>query len=191
MNNNYDIPYSERDLVFFDTEFTGLEFDHELIEIGFVKAKRQTFEFIEEGDIKILSKDITKADPNALDIIKYDSEEWAKEGVSLKEGMEKFLAHTENAILVGQNLPMDWLRLEQSLHASGLKANYYYKGLDTFSLGWLLFENEPGFERMSLREMADFFKIDRGQAHRALDDARTTYEVFKALVKYYEELKKK
>ncbi|MBS3903574.1 MAG: 3'-5' exonuclease [Anaplasmataceae bacterium] len=190
MNNNYTIPLSERDFVFFDTEMTGLNFEHELIEIGFVKAKRQTFEFISEGDIKIFSKDITKADPNALEVIHYDPDEWAREAVPLKEGIEKFLAHTEDAILVGQNLPIDWLRLEQSLYACNLKANYYYKGLDTFSLGWLLFGDIPGFDRMSLREMAEFFNIDRGQAHRALDDARTTYQVFKALVKYHEDHKK-
>jgi DNA polymerase-3 subunit alpha (Gram-positive type) len=190
MDNNYKIPYSERDLVFFDTEMTGLKFEHELIEIGFIKAKRQTFEVVAEGDIKIFSKDITKADPTALEIIKYDPDEWARDGVSMEEGMKEFLKYTEDCVLVGHNINLDWLRLSQGLHETGLEANFYYKGLDTFSLGWLLFGEDSSFSRMSLRELAEHFKIDRGQAHRAIDDARTTYEVFKALVKYYEEHKK-
>lgn len=84
-------------------------------------------------------------------------------------------------MLVGHNLPMDWLFLKKSLTEQGLAPNFYYKGLDTFSLAWQKLRHTGKFRRYSLSELAPYFGIDQGQAHRALDDARTTYQVFKKL----------
>ena len=179
-----DLPITERDLVFFDTETTGLDYDSELVEIGLVKARRQSFEILAEVDIKILPAHLDRADPESLEIINYNQDEWSAEGMSLKNGLEKFLTYTNEAILVGHNLLFDYLKIEQSLWQCQLKGNYFYKGLDTFCLGWFLLEGRPEFKTISLRELAEFFKIDRGQAHRAIDDARTTYQVFMKLMNY-------
>ena len=63
------------DLVFIDTETTGLDPSiHELIEIGFVRVKQDwngekpTFEIIEEWDQKIRPEHIKTADPTSLKI---------------------------------------------------------------------------------------------------------------------------
>src|SRR3989338_11614175 len=98
----------DRDLVFFDLETTGFELDKEIIEIGYVKASAGTFEWMSEGSIKILPMHIERADKESLRINGYNKEEWDREGISLKEGLQKFLKVTEGTILVAHNLPFDW-----------------------------------------------------------------------------------
>ncbi|MEK7093986.1 MAG: 3'-5' exonuclease [Patescibacteria group bacterium] len=178
----YQLLVNERDLVFFDCEFTGLRFDHEIVEIGFVKAKARTFEIVKERSIKLKAKHIENADPTALEIIGYDPEEWEREGVDMKEGLEEFLRYTKDALIVGHNVSVDLIHLEKAFWDYNLKANYFYKPLDTFSLGWLELRDNPALTNFSLRELASYFAIDRGQAHRGIDDARTTYQVFLKLI---------
>jgi len=187
MQDDTFIPVLERDLVFFDTETTGLELDKEIIEIGYVKARAGTFEVIEEGDIKIKPEHIEAASPEALEINGYDAEEWAREGVSAKEGVQKFLSVTKNALLVGHNLPFDWAHLLVLLQQLGTEPNFFYKGFDTFPMAWLLLRGDPKFVKFSLEELSAHFGIDQGRAHRAIDDARTTYRVFKKLTEMRKE----
>lgn len=172
----------ERDFVFFDCEFTGLRFDHEITEIGFVKAKAGSFEILNERDIKLKPEHIENADPSGLEISGYDPEEWKREGVEMKAGLEEFLRYTKDTILVGHNVAMDLLHLEKALYEHGLQGNYFYKPLDTFALAWLQLRDDPSLTRFSLRELANYFGVDRGRAHRAIDDARTTYQVFLRLI---------
>lgn len=177
-----DIPFvvNDADFVFFDTEMTGLDLRHELIEIGFVKVKAKTYEVLVEKNIRIKPTRLQDANPQALEIVGYSDEEW-KDGVDLKTGLEQFLEHTKDTVLVGHNLPFDWMQLKKSLESVGLETNYFYKGLDTFSLAWQKLSGEPNFQKFSLAELSDFFGIDPGQKHRALDDAKTTYQVFMKL----------
>ncbi len=183
MAKDPEVVVNEADLVFFDTEFTGLDWHHELTEIGLVKVKAKTFEVMAEADIKIKPVHIETADPDALLINGYNAEEWEREGVELKAGLEKFLSYTEGVVLVGHNLPMDWMQIRKALEETNLRANYYYKGFDTFPMAWQKLRKEPKFVKFSLEELATHFGVDRGQAHRAIDDARTTYRVFLELLK--------
>ena len=180
MYSKEDIVTDNLDLVFFDTELTGLDVKHEIIEIGLVKAKAKTFEFVAEKQIKIKPARLADANPDSLIISGYSEGEWA-DAVDLKIGLQEFLTYTNEAMLVGHNLPVDWLFLKKSIDECGLQANYYYKGLDTFSLAWQKLRSTGKFKRYSLKELAPYFGIDAGHSHRALDDARTTYQVFKKL----------
>lgn len=180
MLSKEEIVTDNLDLVFFDTELTGLELQHEIIEIGFIKAKAHTFEQIAEKQIKIKPMRLELANQESLAIAGYDRTAW-EEAVDLKSALTEFLSYTDGAMLVGHNLPMDWLFLKKSLAECQLPANFYYKGLDTFTLAWQKLRQTGTFRRYSLGELAPHFGIDQGHAHRALDDARTTYQLFKKL----------
>jgi len=172
------------DLVVFDTEFTSLDFQtNELLEIGFVKLKALTHEVLTEGDIKIKA-DLTHASEDSLKLIGYNQEEWDKEAVTPKEGLEEFLKHTDSCVLVAHNIANDWMVIKNALAKSNLKENFHYKSIDTFTLGWYVLQGKPEFTTFSLREMAKYFKVDQGQKHRAIDDARATAEVFKKLISH-------
>ncbi len=173
-----DFNVRDFDLVFVDLEFSGLDLSKEVLEIGFVKVKAGTYEVLLEKDIKIKPTLIEEADPDALAVNGYDPAEWEREGVDLRTGITEFLRHTEGTMLVGHNLPMDWMFLQKSIEACGLKPNYLYKGLDTYSFAWLLLRDHPEIRRFSLEELTKLFNIERVKAHRALDDAKATYQVF-------------
>lgn len=176
------------DLVFVDLEMTGLDLGKEIIEIGFVKAKARTFEVLLEKDIKIKPVALERADPEALLVNGYDPAEWERDGVSAKEGISEFLEHTENTMLVGHNLLIDWMFLQKTIESLGKAPNYFYKGLDTVSLAWSVLQNEPEMTKFSLEELSRRFGIDEGRKHRAIDDARTTYGAF---LKLMEEARKR
>ncbi len=181
----FDIPANERDLCFFDTETTGFELDKELLEIGAVRVKANTFEKLSEVDIKIKPQHIENATPEALQVVGYDEKEWEKEGIDLREGLLKFLDFAEGTILVAHNLPFDWMHVQNALEKHGFQPTYFYKGLDTFALSWLLLGDKAEFPKLSLKELADYFGINMGSHHRAIDDARTAYRIFIELLKLH------
>ena len=110
-----------------------------------------------------------------------------REGMDLREGLLKFLDFAEDTILVAHNLPFDWMHVQNALEKHGFQPTYFYKGLDTFSLGWLLLGDKAEFPRLSLKELSNHFGINMGTHHRAIDDARSAYMIFMELVKLYEE----
>ncbi len=175
-----EIDFRNFDLVVVDTEFTGLELKHELVEIGFVKLKHGTLEVIAEKSIKIKPTHLENANAESLAISGYNEKGWA-DAVDLKTGIQDFLTYTDGCMLVGHNLGMDWAFIKKAIEDCGLTSNFYYKGLDTFSIAWAKLRDKKEFKRFSLTELAPYFGIDMGHHHRALDDARTTCEVFKKL----------
>jgi DNA polymerase III subunit epsilon len=177
-----DIKTTDRDIVFFDTETGGLLPSAEMIEIGFVKVRAHTFEIIEEGDIKMMPEHPERMSPESVKLVGYDPEEWKKEAVGRREGIAEFLKHTEGAMLAGHNVVFDRMHLENEMEAHGLPMNFFYKSLDTFVMAWTLLRDNDKFVKFSLTELAPFFGIDQGHAHRAIDDARTTYYVFMKLL---------
>ena len=184
---HFDIPVNERDLCFFDTETTGFELDKELLEIGAVRVKANTFEKLSEIDIKIKPQHIENATPEALAVVGYDEKEWEKEGMDLREGLLQFLDFAEDTVLVAHNLPFDWMHVQNGLEKHGFQPTYFYKGLDTFSLSWLLLGDKAEFPRLSVKDLANYYSINMGTHHRAIDDARTTYRIFLELMKLNEQ----
>ena len=184
---HFDIPVNERDLCFFDTETTGFELDKELLEIGAVRVKANTFEKLSEIDIKIKPQHIENATPEALAVVGYDEKEWEKEGMDLREGLLQFLDFAEDTVLVAHNLPFDWMHVQNALEKHGFQPTYFYKGLDTFSLSWLLLGDKAEFPRLSVKDLANYYSINMGTHHRAIDDARTTYRIFLELMKLNEQ----
>ena len=179
--NKENINIRELDLVFFDCEFTGLELKHEIVEIGFVKARAHTYEIMSEGVIKIKPTRLADANPESLAISGYNEKDWAA-AVDLKTGLQQFLAQTDGCMLVGQNVAVDCMFIKKSLEECGLSPNYFYKSLDTFTIAFTKLGGNPTFKKFSLSELAPHFGIDMGHHHRALDDARTTYRVFLKLL---------
>src|SRR5437870_2630615 len=96
----------ELDLVFFDTELTGLDLRHEIIEIGLIKAKAKTFEQIAEKQIRIKPARLQDANASSLQIAGYTEEAW-RDAVDLKTGLQEFLSYADGCMLVGHNLPVD------------------------------------------------------------------------------------
>lgn len=169
------------DLCFVDTETSGPEPHHELIEIGIVKVSGYNFAVLDEWEAKIKPLHIELANQQALEVNHYKEEDW-RNAIDLEDAMKTFLEKANNTILTGHNLLFDWFFITKALGDLKLEPNFYYKGLDTFSLGWQKLRHSPDIHHVSLAEMATHFGIVQERRHSALDDARTTYKVFLKLV---------
>jgi len=171
-----------RDIVFFDIEATSLSSYGEIIEIAGVRVETDNFNIMEEFAVKLKPQRIKTADPVALEIAGYDPDVWKKEAVDPKEGLQKFVEFAEGNILAAHNLPMDWMWLQRSLEDVDIDPSYVYSGIDTVGVAWTVFHRKKIQMPLSLGRLADYFDVDRGQAHRALDDAKTAYKVFVKLL---------
>lgn len=192
MNNNsdqiryrlFDMPLPDRDLCFFDLETTRLDLKAEIIEIGAMRVEPKEFKILNELELKIRPLRVEEADPEGLAISGYNENDWIH-AVALEHGLKTFLEFAEGTVLVANNLPFDWMWLQKAVEDLGLQPTYFFKGLDVFSLAWLKFKTKPRTEEvtsLSLKQLATHFNVDMGKHHRALDDARTAYNVFLKLL---------
>lgn len=178
------------DLAFVDLETTGLGFDSEIIEMAVITASHESLEILEEWSVKIKPQHLDRADPESITINGYNDGEWT-DALEIKSALQMFLEKTSGKVLVGHNLCYDWLWLHRSLFENGMlpsmkfeSGKLYYQSLDTVSLAYIKLRNVFGIERLSLDELTKYFGINRGRAHRALDDARATHELFVKLLNY-------
>lgn len=169
--------FKDMDLAFVDLETTGRDFEHEIMEIGLVRASGFNFSLIDEWEVKVKPKHIETADRESLKIAHYKEEDW-KDAVELEDALKIFLKKTENTILVAHNLVFDWFYIHKALKDCGLTPAFWIKGLDTVSLAWLALRNNPKIKTLSFPELMRNFDIDPGKLHSAMDDARNTYKVF-------------
>ncbi|MDP9249305.1 MAG: 3'-5' exonuclease [bacterium] len=166
---------------FIDTETTGLNSaKHEIIEIGCVLTTPE-LEIIEEFEIKIKPEHIEDADPVSLKVNHYDAEKW-QDALTLPEAIKIFAEKVKGAIMVGHNVAFDAGFLDSAFHKTGLENTLHYHRLDTVSVAWAKLHREPDLEHFSLRELGFRFGIENMDAHRALPDARATYELYKKLM---------
>ncbi len=177
-------------LAFIDFETTGLKYDSEIIEMAAILVESGNLEITEEWSVKVKPQNIAAADPESLAINGYNETEWLG-AMEIKPALQVFLEKTANRVLVGHNLSVDWLWLHRSLFENGLLASmkygsgqFYYQGFDTISLAYAKLRSAAGIEKFSLEELTQYFGIGRNRAHRALDDARATYELFLKLINY-------
>lgn len=178
------------DLCFIDLETTGLSPDSEIIEMAVIRVRQDDLTLVDEWSVKVKPEHLDRADSGALAVNQYSEEEW-KEAYPIKSALEVFLDKTKDSVLVGHNLMIDWMWLSHWLHQTGLMLNFrykpgrfYYQGFDTISLAYAKLRHIESLQLFSLDELTKYFGINRKQAHRALDDARATYELFVKLINY-------
>lgn len=180
-NPNFKLNFKDLDLAFIDTETTGRDFEHELIEIAVVRTSGFNFSVLDEWEVKIKPKHIETADPESLKVNHYDEEDW-KDALDIGDAMKIFLEKTENTILVAHNLVFDWFYIHKALKDCGLEPTFWFKGLDTVSLAWLKLRDNPEVKTLSFRELTGHFDIKQEKPHSALDDARAAYQLFLKIV---------
>lgn len=184
MNNSEQNRLNETkvNLAFVDVETTGLFFDSELLEIGLILVSQPDFKVIEEWTVKIKPKKIETAEPAALKLIGYSEKEW-EGAVELKPALEQFLEKVKDTIIIGHNISWDLMWLRKALSETGLSERFARRSFDVISIAYAkLLERTPEIKYFSLSNLAKFFGVEENQKHRALADAKTTYEVFKKIM---------
>ncbi|MBI4068117.1 3'-5' exonuclease [Candidatus Kaiserbacteria bacterium] len=181
MIHRTEIPFRERTLVFIDLETTGLSpFVHDIIEIAYLVVHHQTLKIEKEFTAKIAPAHLERADADALTLVGYTEEEW-KQALSLSDVLAQLSTDASKAIPVGHVVHFDLMFLWKAYADCGLEYPLDYHYLDTVSLAYAkLQENAP--THMGLTTLCKIFQIKRERAHRAMDDIKATYELFKKLV---------
>ena len=177
------------DLVFIDTETTGLDArTHEIIEIAVIRVRQNwtdgekpQFSVIDEWSVKIQPENIATADPASLRVNGYTVTGW-KNAIAIKEALQKCSEKTDGAIMVAHNVAFDAGFLDNALAAHGIPNKMHYHRLDTVSMAYAVLHNTPDVARYSLAELGKHFGIVNENAHSALADARADFELFKRLM---------
>lgn len=177
-----DTKIKERNLAFFDLEFSGLNFDNEIIEIGCILVDSSNFEVIKEFFTKVKPQNLSLADKNSLEMVGYSEEKW-KDAFSLKEALEKFDSIVEGAVLAGYNSAWDFSFLVKSYWKENLKISFHWQILDVMSMAYEKLYDK-GISSFRMSEVAKFLGIENKVWHNALEDAKLTFEIFKKLRDY-------
>ena len=167
-----------KDYVVIDLEMTGLNAKTDkILEVAAIRIRNgeeaECFSAIVNPQIKLSEKiinltGITQADADA--------------GQPLDQTVEAFLAFLGDDILIGQNIIFDFSFLKQ--WAVNHKISLEKTAVDTLKLARLFL---PGEQKKDLESLCSYFDISRVNAHRALDDARETAEIFEKLKSEYGE----
>ncbi len=173
----------QRPLIFLDIEATGLEIQkNEIIEIGALKVSpKKPFKILDELNLKVKPKHIENADKAALKIVGFTVEKW-QDAIDIQEALKKLDDFAEEGVIVGYNVNFDWAILDKAYFEQGRQDPFYYHRLDVMPMAYVKLFNKRSLRRFSLGEIARYFGIKERAKHQALDDARTTYQIFKKLL---------
>lgn len=179
------------DLIFFDLETSGLDFNkHEIIQIAAIDA-RTGHEFMTRVDF-----DIDAADPHALENNSFDENLWNDTAISLTDAVMKFSdfikehshLHRKSkngrniytvAALAGFNiLGFDKFFLAKAFDSEGIFLPADYRMFDVYQMCLWKY---PGLKRYSLEAICEMMGVN-AQFHDALEDVKATISIFKKIV---------
>lgn len=158
--------------VVLDLEMTGLSAKtDQIIEIGAVKIKNH--QIIDTMDCLVNPRCPIPARVVELTGI---TDEMVALGRDKDEAIEELLDFIEGQVLVGQNINFDYSFLKQ--WAVNHKWSLEAKACDTLKIARVLL---PAEQPKKLESLCEYFGIERTRGHRALDDAKETWQVFEKL----------
>lgn len=159
-----------------DLEMTGLHAKtDEIIEAGAIRVRG--------GVISDTYSALLRTDrplPEKVTELTGITEEMLRSGREPKEAMEDLFAFIGEDILVGQNLIFDYSFLKQ--WAVNHKISFERSAVDTLKLARHFLPQE---QKKDLESLCQYFGIERKNAHRALEDAAETFQIFEKLKERY------
>ena len=143
----------------------------QIIEIGAIKIKDnvvvETMECLVNPKCKI---------PTRVVELTGITDEMVQSGRDKDEAIRELLDFVDGQILVGQNVSFDYSFLKQ--WAVNHKHQFEAKACDTLKLARVLL---PPEQPKKLESLCQYFGIERAREHRALDDAKETWQIFEKL----------
>ncbi|HOK56067.1 MAG TPA: exonuclease domain-containing protein [bacterium] len=158
------------DLIVLDIETTGLNPDKDRIcEVSFLKIKKdnliENFTTLINPEIKI---------PESVSLISGIKDVDVENAPKFKEIVEKIRNFINGEILLCHNASFDISFLKKEFERVGYQFPEV-KIIDTY----LIAKNFFSFRKNSLHYLSQFYKLKRISEHRAEDDAKATFEIFK------------
>ena len=167
-----------REYVSLDLETTGLEPKKDrIIEIGAVKIRdgqiQETYATLVDPQTKIPER-ITELTGISSRMV--EGKPFGQEAV---KGLLDFCGELP---LLGHNIMFDYSFVKHSAVNMGM--DFEKKGMDTLKLARNLL---PDLESKSLQNLRQYYHLPQEEAHRALEDALTTFRLYERLREEFEE----
>lgn len=166
-----------KDFVVVDLETTGLSAkDNRIIEIGAVKVREGLPEEIFETFVNpgcVIPKRITEV--TGID------DDMVKEAPYIETEIGRFIEFSEELPLIGHNLLFDYSFLK--VNAVNNNLTFDRRGIDTLKIARERLSDLPS-KRLDF--LCRHFGIADENHHRAVNDAKVTYELYKVFCKLYE-----
>lgn len=161
-----------------DLEMTGLDVKKDrVIEIGAVKVRKgqvvDTFVTLLRSEVPV---------PDHVTELTGITNAMVREGMAEDAAMEMLLDFIGEDAIVGHNVTFDYRFIKQ--WAVNKKIPLELEAYDTLQLARRLLPNE---QSKKLENLCTYFGIERRNAHRALDDAGETQQIFEKLKKLAKE----
>ena len=182
-----EVPLSERDLCFVDTETTGSVFGyHEILEIGAVRTSADASHIIGEWRRRIAPRNPERISAFAAELTGYSSDLWREAQSPNKHLWQDFAKFAAGCVPVCHNPSFDRAFITLAATAekvSNLQLDYHWIG--TESLGWLLYRRGE-MPRLSLADLCNYLNVQsEPYPHNALDGAHTCRRVYIALMRKF------
>lgn len=153
-----------------DLETTGLDPRRDaIIEIGAVKFRED--EVLDEFSTFV---NPGRSIPRDITVLTSITDKDVRNAPRLRDVLPRVARFVADHPVVGHSVNFDLNFLQR--HSSHFENQY----LDTFELAGVLL---PDADRYSLSRLAQMLGVELEQAHRALDDARASYRLFRALLR--------
>jgi len=171
-----------RNLLFFDLETTGLDYKKDrIIEIGIynlIKTKKGIFEL--DKEVNYLVKYDGKLSEKIIELTNITDEMLRKKGIEEYKMVNEFISNiTDDTLLIAYNTQFDLNFITQAIRRTFKKPKYSIKcnmlDVMAFYKDWYKY---PHKLESAIKEL----KItNASNSHRALDDAKATYQVLRKL----------
>ena len=165
-----------QDYVVIDLEMTGLNpKTDKILELAAVRVRNGQ-------EVAVYSRIVNPMVPLSEKITELTgiTAEEAEAGALVEEAIAEFLEFLGEDVLVGQNVIFDYSFLKQ--WAVNHKKPLEKKAVDTLKLARAFL---PAEQKKDLESLCAYFAVERVHAHRALDDARETAQIFEILKSLY------
>ena len=160
-------------LVFLDTETTGdAPYRDKIIELSAVKVKGG--ELIDEFDTLI---DPEIAIPEIALEVSGITEDMVRGKPKFAEVADAFLTFLGSDVIVAHNADFDRQFINHELMLAGKKTINNAQFCTVKMARRIL----PRQERYSLEHLAESLRLDKGNSHRALDDTKTSWQLFRKM----------
>lgn len=174
----------ERNLLFLDTETTGLTPDlHEIIEIACVLTDPTGEKTLSVYEAKLMPQHIERAEARALEVNGYSKDTWEATATPADKVAADIQRIATDAVLVGQNISFDIDFVTRFLIKNYHRPTWHYHKVDTATLAWPLYKAKL-IEGLSLNALCEFFERDRPKVHRALEDVHLCRMIYLDLMGY-------
>lgn len=177
-------------ILIFDFETTGLDPYHDkIVEIGAILLEKKTdnqFGIVKELNV-LIKQDLPLPD-KIVEITGITDELLFAEGITEKEAFMKFQElYTNDCLLVAYNIAFDYGFLNE-LYRKYLDVGSYYIKNDLLDV-MAIYKDRYRYPHR-LESAAETYGIINEDAHRALDDAKTTLKVLVEMIKERDTTKK-